>query len=164
MTVSLAFLAPDIMKAAVEGRLPPLPLPRQLLHSPAPMRNPYSVTKGQSAIRDLFHARHDRVGNLPLFPSIFPDQLAPIVRVSSDGERAWRWKLISASSATPQSPRPTRCRRAPLARLARGGRGFAPCSRLSALGMISATFHPGSLRTSPCSASITDDMESRLGQ
>ncbi len=51
------------------------------------MCNLYSLTKGQSAIRDLFRARRDRTGNLPLFPSIFPDQLAPIVRASVDGER-----------------------------------------------------------------------------
>ena len=30
---------------------------------------------------------HDRAGNLPLFPAILPDQLAPIVRVGDDGER-----------------------------------------------------------------------------
>jgi hypothetical protein len=51
------------------------------------------AAKGQSAIRDWFRASHDRTGNLPLFPAIFPDQLAPIVRVGADGERAslsWR--------------------------------------------------------------------------
>jgi hypothetical protein len=31
--------------------------------------NLYSLTKGQAAIRDWFRARHDRTGNLPLFPS-----------------------------------------------------------------------------------------------
>ena len=36
------------------------------------MCNLYSVTKGQSAIRDLFRATNDRVGNLPLSPAIFP--------------------------------------------------------------------------------------------
>src|SRR5271166_3973061 len=51
------------------------------------MCNLYSLTKGQPAIRDLFRAKHDGAGNLPLFPSIFPDQLAPIVRVGADGER-----------------------------------------------------------------------------
>jgi putative SOS response-associated peptidase YedK len=51
------------------------------------MCNLYSLTKGQSAIRDLFRTKHDGAGNLPLFPSIFPDQLAPIVRVGADGER-----------------------------------------------------------------------------
>ena len=37
-------------------------------------------------IGDWFRARHNRTGNLPLFPGIFPDQLAPIVRNSADGE------------------------------------------------------------------------------
>jgi hypothetical protein len=39
---------------------------------PALMCNLYSLTKGQPAIRDLFSARNDRTGNLPLFPAIFP--------------------------------------------------------------------------------------------
>jgi len=42
------------------------------------MCNLYSLTKGQAAIRDWFRARRDRTGNLPLFPGIFPDQMAPI--------------------------------------------------------------------------------------
>jgi hypothetical protein len=41
------------------------------------MCNLYSLTKGQAAIRDWFRAKHDRAGNLPLFPGIFPDQFAP---------------------------------------------------------------------------------------
>ncbi len=51
------------------------------------MCNLYSVTKGQSAIRDLFAVKHDRAGNVPPLPAIFPDQMAPIVRASPDGER-----------------------------------------------------------------------------
>jgi putative SOS response-associated peptidase YedK len=51
------------------------------------MCNLYSLTKGQVAIRDWFRAKHDRTGNLPLFPGIFPDQFAPIVRNGADGER-----------------------------------------------------------------------------
>ena len=50
------------------------------------MCNLYSLTKGQAAIRDWFRARHDRTGNLPLLPGIFPDQTAPIVRNDIDGE------------------------------------------------------------------------------
>ena len=42
-----------------------------------------SVTKGKSAIRDLFRVVHDRTGNLPPMPGIFPDYSAPIVRVIS---------------------------------------------------------------------------------
>jgi putative SOS response-associated peptidase YedK len=51
------------------------------------MCNLYSLTKGQAAVRDWFRTRHDRTGNLPLFPGIFPDQMAPIVRNESEGER-----------------------------------------------------------------------------
>lgn len=45
----------------------------------APMRNLYSVTKGQQAIRDVFTVKHGRAGNMARLPAIFPDQLAPIV-------------------------------------------------------------------------------------
>jgi hypothetical protein len=51
------------------------------------MCNLYSETKGQAAIRTLFRTTHDRTGNLPAFPGIFPDQLAPIVRNNVGGER-----------------------------------------------------------------------------
>ena len=64
------------------------------------MCNLYSLTKGQSAIRDLFSVKHDRSGNLPLFPSIFPDQLAPIVRRGTDGER----ELVTARWGMPGPP------------------------------------------------------------
>jgi hypothetical protein len=36
------------------------------------MCNLYSETKGQAAIRGLFRVQHDRTGNLPSFPAIFP--------------------------------------------------------------------------------------------
>jgi putative SOS response-associated peptidase YedK len=35
----------------------------------------------------LFAVKHDRTGNLPPLPAIFPDQLATIVRVGARGER-----------------------------------------------------------------------------
>jgi len=60
------------------------------------MCNLYSVTKGQSAIRDLFRVRNDRAGNLPPLPAVFPDQLAPIVRIGADGGREFvmaRWGM-----------------------------------------------------------------------
>jgi hypothetical protein len=34
------------------------------------MCNPYAVTKGQQAIRELTRARHDRTGNLRPLPGI----------------------------------------------------------------------------------------------
>ena len=64
------------------------------------MCNLYSLTKGQPAIRDWFRASHDRTGNLPLFPGIFPDQMAPIVRNGADGEG----ELVMARWGTPGPP------------------------------------------------------------
>jgi len=72
------------------------------------MCNLYSLTKGQVAIRDLFRARYDCTGNLPLFPGIFPDQMAPIVRNSPDGER----ELVMAHCGMPALPQ---CGGAPVA-------------------------------------------------
>ena len=51
------------------------------------MCNLYSMTKGQAAIRELAKAMRDITGNLPLFPAIFPDQLAPVVYTAKDGTR-----------------------------------------------------------------------------
>ena len=48
----------------------------------------------------LFSAKHDRTGNLPLFPAIFPDQLAPIIRRGPDGER----ELVMARWGMPGPP------------------------------------------------------------
>jgi putative SOS response-associated peptidase YedK len=62
--------------------------------------NRNSVTKGQSAIRDLFGVKHDRAGNLPPLPAIFPDQLAPIVRVTVGGEH----ELVMARWGMPGPP------------------------------------------------------------
>jgi putative SOS response-associated peptidase YedK len=64
------------------------------------MCNLYSETKGQAAIRGLFRTTLDRTGNLPAFPGIFPDQMAPIVRTSIDGER----ELVMARWGMPGPP------------------------------------------------------------
>jgi hypothetical protein len=64
------------------------------------MCNLYSLTKGQAAIRDWFRTRHDRTGNLPPFPGIFPDQMAPIVRTGANGER----ELVMARWGMPGPP------------------------------------------------------------
>src|SRR5271165_5821651 len=74
--------------------------PSESGHSRAPMCNLYSLTKGQAAIRDWFRATYDRTGNLPLFPGIFPDQMAPIVRAGADGER----ELVMARWGMPGPP------------------------------------------------------------
>lgn len=51
------------------------------------MCNLYSLTKGQQAIHELTRAMRDVTGNLPLFPGVFPDYAAPIVRNTPDGVR-----------------------------------------------------------------------------
>jgi putative SOS response-associated peptidase YedK len=59
--------------------------------------NLYAVTKGQQAIRELTRAMHDRTGNLPSLPGIFPDYAAPIVRNTPDGRELAmaRWGMPS---------------------------------------------------------------------
>src|SRR5881227_4445786 len=55
----------------------------------------YSATTNQKAIRDLFRVTRDDTGNLPSLPAIFPDQVAPVVRVN-EGEREltmMRWGM-----------------------------------------------------------------------
>ncbi len=64
------------------------------------MCNLYSVTKDKRAIQDLFAVRHDRADNLPPLPAIFPDQMAPFVRVREDGER----ELLLARWGMPGPP------------------------------------------------------------
>jgi putative SOS response-associated peptidase YedK len=53
------------------------------------------MTKSQQAIRELTRAMHDRVGNLPPLPGIFPDYAAPIVRNTADGRELTmaRWGM-----------------------------------------------------------------------
>jgi putative SOS response-associated peptidase YedK len=69
------------------------------------MCNLYSLTKGQQAMRDLFAARWDRLGNLPIQPAIFPDMMAPVVRRTSEGEREltmMRWGFPPPPNAPPR--------------------------------------------------------------
>ena len=61
---------------------------------------PVFGNQGQAAIRALFRAARDGTGNLPAFPEIFPDQLAPIVHNSADGER----ELVMARLGMPGPP------------------------------------------------------------
>ena len=59
------------------------------------MCNLYSITKGQTAIREFTRAVSDRTGNLPPLPAIFPDYMAPVVR-SAEGSREltmMRWGM-----------------------------------------------------------------------
>ena len=57
------------------------------------MCNLYSMTRSRDAIRTLFRVGQDRTGDQPPLPAIFPDQLAPVVRVEG-GQRVMetmRW-------------------------------------------------------------------------
>ncbi|PNG25712.1 SOS response-associated peptidase [Methylocella silvestris] len=51
------------------------------------MCNLYSITRGQEAMRRLFRIGRDLTGNLAPMPGVFPDTMAPIVRIAPDGER-----------------------------------------------------------------------------
>lgn len=57
------------------------------------MCNLYSHTSNKDAIKRAFKVTHDRAGNLPSQPAIFPDQMAPIVRNSAEGRtlEMMRW-------------------------------------------------------------------------
>jgi len=66
------------------------------------MCNLYSYTKSQDETRRLLGVIADRTGNQPALPAIFPDQMAPVVRVGSDGVREMlpmRWGLPGPESA-----------------------------------------------------------------
>jgi hypothetical protein len=96
----------------VASLLPPRALRwrRRAANGPG-MCNLYSLTKGQAAIRDLFSVKHDRTGNLPLFPSIFPDQVAPIGRRARacHGALGHAWAAAvrrPAGDQHPQRPEP----------------------------------------------------------
>ena len=51
------------------------------------MCNLYSLTTNREALRRLFRIDRDFVGNLAPMPAIFPDTLAPVVRMTAGGER-----------------------------------------------------------------------------
>jgi hypothetical protein len=51
------------------------------------MCNLYSATTNQEAMRRIARAFRDSLGNQPSLPAIFPDQLAPVVRLDANGER-----------------------------------------------------------------------------
>jgi putative SOS response-associated peptidase YedK len=66
------------------------------------MCNLYSETKGHAAIRALFRTANDRTGNLPAFPAISPDQMAPILRNS--GARAAPLFYVIGFGAVTEAP------------------------------------------------------------
>jgi len=61
----------------------------------------YSLTRSREEIRRLFRVDADRIGNQPPLPAIFPDQVAPVVRLGQDGARvmeAMRWGFPPTST------------------------------------------------------------------
>jgi putative SOS response-associated peptidase YedK len=73
------------------------------------MCNLYALRKSQDEIRLFTRAMRDRLGNLPILPSIFPDQEAPVARLGADGRRElvkMRWGM----------PTPTAYRTGPIDR------------------------------------------------
>jgi putative SOS response-associated peptidase YedK len=54
------------------------------------MCNLYSITKSQDAVRRWFGTARDMTGNLPPLPDVYPDSLAPIIRIDGDGARELR--------------------------------------------------------------------------
>ena len=59
------------------------------------MCNLYSITRGQEAMRRLFAITRDIAGNLPAMPAVFPDGVAPVVRVVEGAREltTMRWGL-----------------------------------------------------------------------
>ena len=75
------------------------------------MRNLYSITKGQQAIRDLAGAMRDSAGNRSPLPGVLPDYSAPIVRTAPDGVRELtmaRWGMPSPTFAQKRAATLTR--------------------------------------------------------
>jgi putative SOS response-associated peptidase YedK len=65
------------------------------------MCNLYSMTKSQAAIIAIARALRDITGNLPILPGIFPDYMAPVVRIAPDGVRELamlRWGMPMAAN------------------------------------------------------------------
>lgn len=64
------------------------------------MCNLYSLTKAPAAIRAIAKAMVDHTGNLEPLPSIFPDQMAPVVREGDDGREIlrMRWGMPGPST------------------------------------------------------------------
>jgi len=60
------------------------------------MCNLYAYRTPQAEARRVLDVMIDRTGNQPPLPAVFPDQMAPVVRVGRSGERemlAMRWGL-----------------------------------------------------------------------
>ncbi len=66
------------------------------------MCNLYSLSKHQAGVHQLVDALTPEIGNFPPLPGIFPDYSAPIVRMTTDGQRELamaRWGMPSSRKA-----------------------------------------------------------------
>jgi putative SOS response-associated peptidase YedK len=64
------------------------------------MCNLYALKTSQQELRGYTRAMRDRLGNLPILPSVFPDQEAPVARIGADGVRelvTMRWGMPTPS-------------------------------------------------------------------
>ncbi len=73
------------------------------------MCNLYSVKSGQNHIASTAHALRDLTGNLPPMPAVFPNRMAPVVRVAPDGVRElvmmrWGFPPPSIPAQKPRNP------------------------------------------------------------
>ena len=78
--------APGLLGLHLVSQEPNFDAPEKTAQN-SPVCNLYSITRNQDAMRRLFRVGRDLTGNLPLLPAVFPDTLAPVIRVASDGER-----------------------------------------------------------------------------
>lgn len=51
------------------------------------MCNLYSLNKNKESVAKMFGVGHNRTVDIPLFPGIFPNYVAPVVRQAADGDR-----------------------------------------------------------------------------
>lgn len=68
------------------------------------MCNLYSLTKSKEAIARLFRVPHNRTADFSPLPAIFPGHMAPVVRVTADGDRellplSWGFVLLQQGKA-----------------------------------------------------------------
>ncbi len=71
------------------------------------MCNLYSVTTNRDALRQISKAMSDGIGNMPELPGIYPDYVAPIVRLDAAGQREIvfaRWGLPSLKDEPTEKP------------------------------------------------------------
>jgi len=73
------------------------------------MCNLYALKSGQKHVADSARAVRDLTGNMPLYPAIFPNRIAPIVRNGIDGQR----ELLNARWGFPPPSIPGRKLRNP---------------------------------------------------